>query len=80
MYLKDIIENWKRESKVDTFRRETIAVHACGDKLFVATQHPGFYIGYHGQLVDKYRGILRDNGYPCDMRFVDLGCGGLRIF
>ena len=74
--LKDIIEKWKKECQ----NRETIGVHICGDRLFITTRRPGLMIGYHGKLVEKYKILLKDNGYPCDVEFVDLFCGGIRIF
>ena len=78
--LNEIMEKWDEEAKGRLCERETIGVHICGDKLFVITKYPGWFIGLRGQLVDKYRNILKDNGYPCDVQFVDLFCGGVRIF
>ena len=78
--LKEIMENWKKEIEFYKYERETIAVHSCGDVLFVITKRPGLFIGKYGTLVDKYRNILRENGYPDQVIFVDLFCGGVRIF
>lgn len=80
MTMIEIMKTWKRDSKVDIIDRETIAYHVCGDKLFVVTKHPGWFIGKQGWLVDKYRNILKENGYPYDVRFVDLLCGNVREF
>lgn len=80
MTLTEIMKAWKRDSKVDIIDRETIAYHVCGDKLFVVTKHPGWFIGKQGHLVDEYRIALKENGYPYDVRWVDLGCGGVREF
>ncbi len=78
--LKEIMENWKKESGIKAYFGETIAAHSCGDTLFVITRYPGWFIGKCGVLVDKYRNILRENGYPHKVEFVDLFCGGVRIF
>lgn len=80
MTLTEIMKAWKRDSKVDIIDRETIACHVCGDKLFVVTKHPGWFIAKQGWLVNKYRNILKENGYPYDVRFVDLFCGDVREF
>lgn len=80
MTLTEIMKAWKRDSKVDRIERETIAAHSCGDTLFVITRHPGWFIGKSGVLVDKYRAILRENGFPDQVVFVDLFCGNVRIF
>lgn len=80
MTLIEIMKAWKQDSKVDRIERETIACHVCGDKLFVVTKHPGWFIGKQGWLVDKYRNTLKENGYPYDVRFVDLFCGDVREF
>lgn len=78
--LKEIMENWKKESGIKAYFRETIAAHSCGDTLFVITRHPGWFIGKSGVLVDKYSAILRENGFPDQVVFVDLFCGNVRIF
>lgn len=76
--VKEIVTEWKDE--VDKLDRETIAIHVENDKLFIVTKNAGLYIGYHGILVDKYRDILKDNGYDLKISFVDVFCGNVREF
>ena len=60
-FIDDIWETmaqWKREAHVDTpimwkFDRER-------NKMCVYTTRPGYLIGYHGGLVEKYRALLKE--------------------
>lgn len=85
--VKEIVEEWKDEvdepikkQRGINYRRETIAIHIEGDTLYIATKNPGLYIGFHGQLADKYRKILEENGHNLRISFVDLFCGNVREF
>ena len=77
--IKDIIWEWKTETKIKPWE-ETIAIHQCGDTLFIITKRPGVFIGYHGVLVDKYQDMLKENGYDLKIHFVDICSGNVRVF
>lgn len=78
--IKEIVADWKDEIGIKSWE-ETVAVHKDGDKLFIITKSPGRFIGYHGDLVDKYRKILQENGHDVSLiSFVDLFVGNVREF
>jgi len=77
--ISSILESWMDESGLKT-RNETIAFHVQDDKLFIVTRYPGWLIGLHGCLFDKYRRLLKYNGYDLKIRFVDVFCGEVREF
>lgn len=52
--IKDIVTEWKDEAGIKSFE-ETIAIHKDGTTLFIITKSPGRFIGYHGNLVEKYK-------------------------
>ena len=58
-----------------------MAVHKDRDKLFIITKSPGRFIGYHGDLVNKYKKILKENGHDISLiSFIDLFVGNVREF
>jgi len=75
MLLKNIIEQWHKEGGLTQTEAGGTAFHV--DKknniLYIITELPGWYIGYHGDLIAKYRDILRENGYFYDIKFIELG-------
>lgn len=78
--IKEIVADWKDEAGIKSFE-ETIAIHKDGIKLFIITKSPGRFIGHHGDLVDKYRKILEENGHGIlIISFVDLFVGNVREF
>ena len=78
--IKEIVAEWKDEIGIKSFE-ETVAVHKDGDKLFIITKSPGRFIGRHGDLVEKYKGIMRANGHEVNIvSFVDLFVGNVREF
>lgn len=78
--IKEIVSDWKYEAGIKSFE-ETIAIHKDGTTLFIITKSPGRFIGYHGDLVDKYRKILKENGHEIvTVSFVDLFVGNVREF
>ena len=78
--IKEIVAEWKDEVGIKSFE-ETVAVHKEGDKLFIITQSPGRFIGRHGDLVEKYKGIMRANEHEINLiSFVDLFVGNVREF
>lgn len=50
-----IIRKWKKESGVD----DPVAYKKRGDTLTVFTNKPGWMIGRHGVIINKYEGMLR---------------------
>lgn len=77
--IKDIIWEWKGETGIKPWD-ETIAIHQCGDTLFIITKRPGVFIGRHGALVDKYRNELKENGFDLKIHFVEISFGNVREF
>ena len=77
--IKEIMEKWKREAGIASWV-ETIAIHCSEHTLFIVTQRPGLFIGYHGQLIEKYHSILKENGYDVTIQFVDIFCGDIKEF
>lgn len=55
----DIIQQWRREALGNrSFYKDTTAYHVDGNTLYLITQYPGMFIGYHGNLINKYKGKL----------------------
>ena len=77
--IKEIIESWMDEAGLKR-KSETIAFHICENDLFIITKYPGWFIGKYGFLVDKYRRLMKSNGYDLKIHFVDLSCGYIREF
>lgn len=78
--IKEIVADWKDEIGIKPWE-ETVAAHKDGDKLFIITKSPGHFIGHHGNLVEKYKKILHENGHEVAMvSFVDLFVGNVREF
>ena len=78
--IKEIVAEWKDEIGIKPFE-ETVAVHKDGDRLFIITKSPGRFIGWHGELVEKYKGIMRANEHEINLiSFVDLFVGNVREF
>ena len=64
-----IMSKWKTESRVDKsimwkFNRDRT-------KMYVYTTKPGYMIGYHGSLIEKYRNLLKENGFEIEIEFVE---------
>ena len=52
----DIIQRWKREALgLRNVYKDTTVFHVDGNTLYLITKYPGLFIGYHGNLIDKYR-------------------------
>lgn len=77
--VKEIIESWMEEAGLKN-RNETIAFHVSENNLFIVSKYPGWLIGKYGSLVDKYRRLMKSNGYDFQIHFVDLSCGYIREF
>lgn len=78
--IKEIVEEWKDEIGIKSFQ-ETIAIHKDGCTLYIITKSPGRFIGRHGDLVNKYKEIMRSNGHEISLiSFVDLFVGNVREF
>ena len=77
--LREIIGNWKEEAGIKPYD-ETSVIHICGDILYFITKRPGPLIGVYGSRSAKYKEILKENGFPSDVRFIEAAYGNLRIF
>ena len=52
-YFSDIIKEWRIEAKVET---PVLYKYDSGkDILTICTSRPGYMIGYHGKIIEKYR-------------------------
>lgn len=69
--IQRIIELWKQDAGLKY--RNPVVIHIDDKKLWVITERPGLMIGLHGNLVDRYKEILKDNGYNLRIRFVEFG-------
>lgn len=70
----EIVEQWVNEIGTSYFRH-AVVVHVEDENIYIITDKPGLMIGYHGSLVDKYRGILKENGYKQQIEFIDTAVG-----
>ena len=53
--MEEIIRQWKKEALgLDVYYKDTTVFHAEGNTLYLITKYPGLFIGYHGNLVNKY--------------------------
>lgn len=77
--IRTIIGDWMDESGVAS-RNETIAFHIHDGALYLMTKYPGWFIGKYGFLVDKYRRLMKLNGFDLTIHFIDLSCGRIREF
>ena len=77
--LREIINAWKEEAGIRP-HDETSVVHVCGNILYFITKRPGPLIGIYGTRSAKYKEMLKENGFPYDVHFVETSYGSLRIF
>lgn len=53
--MEDIIQQWKKEALgLRNVYKDTTVFHVEGNTLYLITKYPGLFIGYHGNLVNKY--------------------------
>ena len=72
--LVSIFEDWKREiGGVDFLLKENVAIHIENGVLFIITRCPGYFIGLHGRMIEKYQKIMKESGYDLKIQFVELG-------
>ena len=57
--LKDILDAWMEEAGVPCVQVR-IGYGNATATFFIYTNHPGLMIGYHGELVDKYKEKLKE--------------------
>ncbi len=79
MTVSDIVREWKSESGIKRYDDPTV-IHQHEGKLFIITKQPGLFIGYHGNLINKYREVFRNHGYEFEIQFVDTFCGDVKEF
>ena len=71
--LLKIMKDWYREAFKSKFHlMGPVYYHINDNELTIYTGWPGLMIGLHGQLVDKYEKILKDNNFNYDVKFIDL--------
>lgn len=74
----ETLEAWKKEAHLTRLDEHTV-FHQDGDVLYILTNRPGLFIGYHGILAEKYREILKQYGINV-IEFVDGSYGNIIIF
>ena len=53
--MTEIIQKWKDEALgLRNVYKDTTVFHVEGNTLYLITKYPGLFIGYHGNLVNKY--------------------------
>jgi len=53
--MTDIIQQWKSEALcLSSVYKDTTVFHVEENTLYLITKYPGLFIGYHGNLVNKY--------------------------
>lgn len=53
--MTEVIQQWKNEALgLRNVYKDTTAFHVDGNTLYLITKYPGLFIGYHGNLVNKY--------------------------
>ena len=62
-----IMSKWKTEAHVG----KPIMWKRDKTKMYVYTTKPGYMIGYHGSLIEKYRNLLKENGFEIEIEFVE---------
>ena len=63
-----IMKEWKKEAGV----KEPVLLKYRSGKLEIHTNRPGFMIGLHGRIVNKYTEILKNNVFGFkELEFVE---------
>lgn len=53
--MTDIIQQWKSEALcLSSVYKDTTVFHVEGNTLYLITRYPGLFIGYQGNLINKY--------------------------
>ena len=53
--MTEIIQQWKREAlRLSSVYKDTTVFHVEGNTLYLITRYPGLFIGYQGNLINKY--------------------------
>ena len=73
MTIKEILTKWYREAFKGKFHLlGPIYYHIDNNTLLIFTNWPGILIGLHGQTIDKYIKILKENNFNYEIKFVEL--------
>lgn len=80
MRCEEIVKQWRNESGGSYYFKHAIVVTYDAFNLYIITDRPGLMIGYHGQIIDKYKKILEENGYDQQITFVDTLVGDVKKF
>ena len=79
MSLGQIVEQWVKEAGGRYYFKHAVVCHCDGEDLYIITDKPGLLIGYHGELINKYTEILKDNGYTQNIRLIDTAVGFVKV-
>ena len=53
--MTEIIQQWKKQALgLRSSYKDTTVFHVDGNTLYLITKYPGLFIGYHGNLINKY--------------------------
>ena len=77
-----IMQEWANETFGGHYVGAThgvVAYHINGSNLYLCTMYPGYFIGYKGVIIEKYRKLLRNVGIT-SIDLVDMYSGGLKRF
>ena len=73
MTLEEIIKQWRKEAGIGAYTQNSCVVfHVDKKNIYIITSYPGLMIGFHGLLADKYKEILKAEGYNHDIEFIDV--------
>lgn len=78
MSLEEIVREWRKEA-IRLSPSRCIVVVPVEDIIYIVSDRSGLLIGYHGRLVDKYKNILRENGYSQRVVFIDTFVGDVKV-
>lgn len=79
MTLEQIMKQWTEEAVGTRHPEYYVVAHVDAD-INVITNIPGLLIGYHGQMIDKYRQLLSENGYTAPIKIIDISSNRVRVF
>ena len=66
----DIIKEWRIEAKVEN--PVLYKYNSRDETLIICTSRPGYMIGYHGQLIEKYKEKLNQIKTVNEINFIEV--------
>ena len=85
MSFEEIIRQWREEAGINRVgysvpgHSRCILAHYDATDIYIITSYPGLMIGYHGELINKYREILRDEGFLQEINILEI-YGDVKVF